>query len=417
MIRKCGKLFALAFVGFLATFTVVSAKEMTVKEIGAAVADEDSSADYAYVIGTHVFSTKHVITTAEFMAAANTIDTTGYNNILDAMAINVIRRTRDASTGAFSDWFVDEPILGDKLADKTNVNYVNLDYTGTSVNTDTVINDELTKLNTSTKNVEIVHENGTITIKVKDASKVTATSVGSVLDTLANDLVDLIKSGSYSVIKLTMSNANTATLEIKLNTSASSIKSALNTLLSTDLKNAKDFTIEFTTAEGVVNESKINKYNVTMVNVIDIDKIFTDNKSVTGSVTSNGYEFRCEEVEGSNCALVVDIKDATKTTGTLADVSKAIEAIAETNGVDYIVLEMGTRITINHKTEASSDVTAAMTTLLSGKTNLAALLNTKMTITVYLDDNKVVSQNNNNLETYELNLLVKLILMKKLKTL
>ncbi|WP_281512674.1 hypothetical protein, partial [Mammaliicoccus vitulinus] len=270
------------------------------------------------------------------------------------------------------------------------------------------INDELTKLNTSAKNVEIVHENGTITIKVKDASKVTATSVGSVLDTLANDLVDLIKSGSYSVIKLTMSNANTATLEIKLNTSASSIKSALNTLLSTDLKNAKDFTIEFTTAEGVVNESKINKYNVTMVNVIDIDKIFTDNKSVTGSVTSNGYEFRCEEVEGSNCALVVDIKDATKTTGTLADVSKAIEAIAETNGVDYIVLEMGTRITINHKTEASSDVTAAMTTLLSGKTNLAALLNTKMTITVYLDDNKVVSQNNNNLETYELNFIGKI---------
>ena len=104
--------------------------------------------------------------------------------LLKKMAINVIRR----STPTSDDWTVDAPILGEKLdaTAKVDVDYVNYNYDGETVNTDDVVNNAISTLNdtiaanTSLKDkVSITYDNGVITVR-KD-NNVTFTSADTEL--------------------------------------------------------------------------------------------------------------------------------------------------------------------------------------------------------------------------------------------
>ncbi len=396
------KLLALTLISLFASLSVVSAKEMTVEEIGAAIAEAEPNASYAIVVGTHAFSSSHIITTAEFMAASTTIDTTGYNNIIDAMAINIISRSRDAQ-GNFSAWSVEAPILGDKLDAKTNIDYVDLKYEGVSVDTDDIISDAVTELNAAIlknsslkNNLTVSYSDGTITVKEK--SSVTLNK----FDTLSELLVNEIKSGNYEFIKLTeiLATDVSTTAETEIIDDEYDVASALTAFVTAK----KSFTIEFKVIDGVVNTGKYNKYSVNFVSEYKVFDNVIKGLLTTKDNPTAGYELTCD---GNTCKLnvLVASTNAVKNSTDFGKIlsTKLSSALPSVSSKVKSIVVGSSEIT---KSEGIENIISVQLAAM-GKTSVDALtlgdlISQSITIKINLIDN-VVSENNNNTEVYTIN--------------
>ena len=270
-------LFVSAFLAFFASVLVVNAKDLTLTQLGEAIKEADPDATEAFVIGTHVFTDTHLLTTQDVMIAARTINVGdinekgyGFNEskpeadpLYKLMAINVIEMSGNT-------WKVGSPVIaGPALADKINVEYINYKYVSVKVNTDEIVKAEVEKINETAKNAILTMSNDVVTVKTKASLNTTVAS------TIAEDLLNLMKSetyaGKFASIKLatvdsTGKVSTTDVLEIKTNTTKSEISSKLSTYISGN----SNFVVEFTMAEGIANTGNYETYTVKFVTLVDI---------------------------------------------------------------------------------------------------------------------------------------------------
>ena len=103
MIKKCSKVLFTILCTFFISLTVTHAKELTLSELADEVLEVEPNATSIFVIGQHVFTSEHLLTTQDTMLAARTIKTTvnsAGQEIYDEMTISYFEGTYD------SDWNV-----------------------------------------------------------------------------------------------------------------------------------------------------------------------------------------------------------------------------------------------------------------------------------------------------------------------
>lgn len=404
MIGKYSKLFALTLISLFASVVVVSAKEMTIAEIGEKVDSIDKGVRTAFVIGTHVFSGNHVLTTKDIMVASRTIDVGDINEgnadaLYAKMAINVIER----STPTSNDWKVVTPILGDKLADnaEVDVNFVNLKYDGESVNTDDVIKNAIADLNaaiakngTLKNKLNITYSNGVVIVKSIDEVELTSH------ETLNELLTDAINGGLYRSIVLTEivnegEEADTATIEDR-NDVANAINSFVNDKTS--------FTIEFNIIDNAINEGAYNKYSVKFVTEYNTDEKIIKSLLTSEDNETEGYNLTCEK---GICTFNVKIATTSASDFQDALVANLKTALEEEGVVESILIGSAKVTEANVQDILSAQLAAAGNTGVDALT-LGNLLSKKLVITINLVEGAAVSQNNTEKETYTINFVAKL---------
>ncbi len=136
--KKYGKLILFTIISFFITTGVVSAREITLNDIGEII--NDKQATQAYIIGEYVFTSeytsKNKLKTADLMIAAKSInilpsdgELVGSETIYGKMAINLISRDWGDSLSKDDKWTFDGTVLGkEALPEKLNIKYVDYEF-------------------------------------------------------------------------------------------------------------------------------------------------------------------------------------------------------------------------------------------------------------------------------------------------
>ena len=121
------------FMTLFLTMTSVSAREMTLEELGKEVAQKEPDAEYVYVIGEYAFTSKHTLTAQDLMLAARSItgitDADGYTNatsIYGKMAVQKIERKSE--NFQYTGWKEPTTVLGETKLDLSSGKTVNIRY-------------------------------------------------------------------------------------------------------------------------------------------------------------------------------------------------------------------------------------------------------------------------------------------------
>ncbi len=81
--KKIGRIITFTLISFLFAGASIKAKTMTFDELGALLESPKWDSNYAYIIGEHVFTTRHILTTTDIMLGATTIETENKPTVKD----------------------------------------------------------------------------------------------------------------------------------------------------------------------------------------------------------------------------------------------------------------------------------------------------------------------------------------------
>ncbi len=214
--KKLSKIIFLTMAMFFA-ITIsksVSAREMTVEELGKELDKIEKSSqqniDSYYVIGEHVFTSRYTLNTRDIMFAARSIsmtneeiNTTNKDNILKEMTIYRVQR----DFGAENKWNILSNYVGDSKLEsstKLKIHYIDYDYVYEEVNTDKLLKDVESKVQTKDRYTAKFDE-GTqrITFKILDRNaKIGKDEIAKILvELLKQQYVKDIKIGDQSILK------------------------------------------------------------------------------------------------------------------------------------------------------------------------------------------------------------------------
>ena len=184
MVKKFSKIFVIILIALLTiTMAPTFAKQVTLdgKDNISKIGDEvkivckDEEPSYIFIIGKYGFTSNWEVKLQDIMLASRSIEVTEGNKtgktdkdgIYDEMAIQVVTRTFDETTGEFTDtWEVDNNQVGTAaLAEKFDLEYIDYVYLKERVNVNTLVSEALGEINTDYFTASL--DGDTVTAKVQ----------------------------------------------------------------------------------------------------------------------------------------------------------------------------------------------------------------------------------------------------------
>lgn len=349
MIKKCNKILVALIFMLLLLMTTVNATEMTLDELTNKIKVLEPNATYLYIIGEHVFTSEHEITTQDIMIAARTIkvsestDATEY----DQMTIYNLDPIYDDDYNLIGFKHA-KNIVGTSLPkEKYEIKYI--DYTSNKepVKVDSLADKAYETIDTVSSNTKFdVAKNGNkITVTVlEDGFEMD--SVAALAGTgVARAATDLLKSEGVASVVLTVAGAEPLEVTTE-NLKTSETKMELDKLFEVlagvegtakDL-DGKTVTVKINLEEGYVTEDKTTTFEVTFDKAEQIPSANLVNE-VYSSIVSNNEKFSVSEPDGNNINITIeDIEMDSIVALAGTGVATAATDLLKTEGIASVVL-------------------------------------------------------------------------------
>ena len=202
MKSKYGKILLKAFLFFQLLFvgTSVSAKEVTLDELAEKLKLTNPDVSYLYIIGEHVFTSEHLLTTQDTMLAARTIkfagnfDQTVKQNVYNEMSIIYVEATYDDDWNLNGFKYVSNIVGTTPKKDIYDINYIDYDEFTKEVIVSELVEEAYGTMNdmieTNDKfEMEVTGNNATVTILDTSMTSVMALA-GTGVATAAENLLE-----------------------------------------------------------------------------------------------------------------------------------------------------------------------------------------------------------------------------------
>ncbi len=214
--RKYVRLFTLALFTFLLSSMSVSAREMTIEELGEEASKIQSDAGYVYILGEYAFTSNYTIHQEDIIIASSSLNIENPTDLSQAVIYQIVRQRDDnyQPTG----WQAGTNVLGNKkLPEKVNVKWIDmhrvLEKSEATINLDINNNSfqEYTKILNEKLHFDFTKAYGDGKLTYKDG-KVTGILLKNTEITLSKD--DQVKFGNpiyFFAYVLEVPNATSAT--------------------------------------------------------------------------------------------------------------------------------------------------------------------------------------------------------------